>query len=294
MAVVKEEARMGVIPTLLRTFRLSAWLGWQIESNWADPFLFAVYSLVKPLSGAAILVVMYGVITGGDFASPIFSYMYLGSAFYIYVGQVMTGISWAVIEDREHYKTLKYMVVAPIHFPMYLFGRGVARFIIASVSVFVTILVGKVFLDLQVSLTTMNWPLFIISLLVGVVMLGFLGLMLAGIMLLIAHQVWGVGEAVAGSLYLFSGAIFPLQVLPPALRWIGYLLPTTYWLELMRRSMTISVAEAFPTFASYTNSQIFSILMVMTIFYGILSFLVFGYCNHQARERGLIDMVTNY
>jgi ABC-2 type transport system permease protein len=237
---------------------------------------------------------MYGVITQGDFASPLFSYMYLGSAFYIYVGQVMTGISWAIIDDREHYKTLKYIVVAPIHFPTYLFGRGGARFIIASISVFVTLLVGKVFLDLQINLTTVNWPLFLISLVVGVVMLGFLGLMLAAIMLLIAHQVWGVGEAVAGALYLFSGAIFPLEVLPPFLRWIGYILPVTYWLELMRRSMISSVAEAFPTLSSYTNAQIFGVLLAMTVFYGIVSFLVFRYCDHQARERGLIDMVTNY
>ncbi len=56
-----------------RSFRTASWLGWQIESNWTDPFLFAVYSIVKPLSGAAILVVMYTVITGGDFASPVFA-----------------------------------------------------------------------------------------------------------------------------------------------------------------------------------------------------------------------------
>jgi len=30
----------------------------------------------------------------------------------------MAGVSWAVIDDREHYKTLKYMYVAPIHIPM--------------------------------------------------------------------------------------------------------------------------------------------------------------------------------
>ena len=45
--------------TLWHSFRIAAWLGWQIESNWADPFLFAVYSLVKPLAGAAILVVSH-------------------------------------------------------------------------------------------------------------------------------------------------------------------------------------------------------------------------------------------
>ena len=90
-----------------RSFRTAAWLGWQIESNWTDPFLFAIYSFIKPISTAAILVVMYGIITQGNFESPIFAYMYLGNAFYIYVGAVMAGVSWAVIDDREHYQTTR-------------------------------------------------------------------------------------------------------------------------------------------------------------------------------------------
>ncbi len=55
------QSRTELLNHLWRSFRIAAWLGWQIESNWADPFLFAVYSLVKPLAGAAILVVMYAV-----------------------------------------------------------------------------------------------------------------------------------------------------------------------------------------------------------------------------------------
>jgi ABC-2 type transport system permease protein len=46
------------------------------------------------------------------------------------------------MDDREHYKTLKYMYVAPISVPMYLIGRGVAKFIVGSMSVFITILFG--------------------------------------------------------------------------------------------------------------------------------------------------------
>jgi ABC-2 type transport system permease protein len=90
-----------------RSFRVATWLGWQIESNWADPFLFFIYSVVKPLASASILVVMYGIITHSNFTNPLFPYIYLGNAFYIYVGAVMGGVSWAVIDDREHYKTLK-------------------------------------------------------------------------------------------------------------------------------------------------------------------------------------------
>ena len=129
-----------------RSFRMATWLGWQIESNWTDPFLFAIYSIVKPLAGAAILVVMYGIITNGNFTNPMFPYIYLGNAFYIYVGAVMTGVSWAVVDDREHYKTLKYMYIAPIRIPVYLLGRGVARFITGSIAVIITVVAGVLFL----------------------------------------------------------------------------------------------------------------------------------------------------
>src|SRR5688500_19329839 len=116
-----------------RSFRMATWLGWQVESNWTDPFLFAIYVIIKPLATAAILVVMYSVITGGDYNSPLFPYIYLGNAFYIYVGAVMSGVSWAVIDDREHYKTLNYMYISPINIPFYLLGRRVSCFFIASV-----------------------------------------------------------------------------------------------------------------------------------------------------------------
>jgi ABC-2 type transport system permease protein len=278
----------------LRTFGIAAWLGWQIESNWTDPFLFAVYSVVKPVAGAAILVVMYGVITGGDFTSPLFSYIYLGNAFYIYVGSVMAGISWAVIDDREHYKTLKYIYISPIRVPFYLAGRGVARFLTGTISVIITVGAGLLFLNLQLDFGEVNWLLFIAALALGVIMLANLGLLLAGITLMIAHHFFLIGEAVAGALYLFSGAIFPLEVLPNWLRPIGFAMPLTYWLELLRRALVGNVAQAFPTLADFNNMQLFDILTGLTAGFGILSILIFRWCDHQARERGLIDIVTNY
>jgi ABC-2 type transport system permease protein len=278
----------------LRSFRMAAWLGWQIESNWTDPFLFAVYSIVKPIAGAAILVVMFGIITGGQFDSPIFSYIFLGNAFYIYVGQIMTGISWAVIEDREHYRTMKYLYIAPIRIPYYLVGRGAARFITGSISVAITLLAGLLFLNLRLDPAAIDWPAFVAALLIGVIMLAMLGLLLAGITMLTAHNVYFIGDTVAGALYLFSGAIFPLEVLPEWLRPVGYVMPLTYWLELLRRTMLGSVAEAFPTFAHLTNAQIFGILLGLTVAFGVLSILAFRWCDYLARERGMIDRVTNW
>ena len=277
-----------------RSFRMATWLGWQIESNWTDPFLFAVYSIVKPLSGAAILVVMYAVISQGDFTSPMFPYIYLGNAFYIYVGAVMTGVSWAVVDDREHYKTLKYMYIAPIRIPLYLLGRGVARFITGSIAVIITITAGVLFLKVPLNFAEINWPLFFLTLILGVVMLALLGLLLAGITLTVARHEGFIGEATAGALYIFSGAVFPLEVLPNGFRQVGFFMPTTYWLELLRRSLVGNIAEAFPTLSAFSNGEILGILVALSVFFGVTGVLVFRRCDRIARERGLIDRTTNY
>lgn len=280
--------------TLWSSFRTGAWLGWQIESNWTDPFLFAVYSVVKPLSGAIILVIMFGVITQGDFDSPIFTYLYVGNSFYIYVGQIMNGLAWSIIDDREHYKTLKYIYTAPIHFPTYLLGRSVASFLVGSVAVIITLLIGVFFLNVQIDLATVQLPYFILAMVIGVNMLALMGLILAGALLLLVHHMWELGTAVAGSLFLFSGAIFPLDVLPPALRWIGYINPITYWLEFIRRSLVPQTANAYPTLSNFNDTQILAILASLTIIFAFISGLLFRWCDRQARQRGLIDMVTNY
>jgi ABC-2 type transport system permease protein len=273
---------------------MAAWLGWMIESNWTDPFLFAIYSIIKPLSGAAILVIMYGVITQGAYDTALFPYIYLGNAFYIYVGAVMTGVSWAVVDDRELYKTLKYMYIAPINIPIYLLGRGGARFIVGSVAVLITLLTGIFFLNVKLDFAEINWGLFIVSLTLGIVMLAMLGLMLAGFTLVTIRQEGFIGEATAAALYIFSGAVFPLDILPSWLRPIGYFMPTTYWLELLRRSLVGDVAQAFPTLANFSNMQILGVMVGLSILFSVVSLWIFKICDNIARERGLIDRTTNY
>ncbi len=283
-----------MLKILSRSFRAATWLGWKIESNWTDPFLFSVYSIIKPLAGAFILVVMYGVIAKGNFGTPIFTYLYIGNAFYRYVGDVVTGVSWAIIDDREHYKTLKYMYVAPINIPFYLMGRGVARVLTSTFSIVVIMLVGQALLHFSFDIQKVDWPLFLVALVIGIIMLAMLGLILAGVTLLLANHQYVIGDAVAAALYLFSGAIFPLEVLPAWLRPVGYVIPVSYWLELIRRALVGSVAQAFPTFTGLSNLQLLGILVALAVVFGAISFIVFRICDHSAREQGLIDLTTNY
>jgi ABC-2 type transport system permease protein len=276
------------------SLRTATWLGWQIESNWASPALFALYSIIKPLTSAAILVVIFGMVTQGNFASAAFSYMYIGNAFYMYVGAVMAGMAQAVVDDRERFRTLKSMYVAPVNIPLYLLGRGVARALTTTASVAITIVFGVVFLHLQVNALDVRWGMFLVSVIVGVALLGMMGLTLASIVLVIAHNSWLVGEAVAAALYLFCGAVFPLEALPWWLQPIGYLMPVTYWLELVRRSLVGGVAHQYPTFAALSDAQLLTLVALLTLGSAAIALVTFRRCDRVARERGLIDRTTNY
>ena len=195
---------------------------------------------------------MFGMITHGNFASPAFSYMYVGNAFYMYVGAVMGGMAQAVVDDRERYRTLRSMYVAPVDFPLYLIGRGGARFVTTSLSVVMTLVFGIMFLGLQVERESALGAAGC-RLGMGLVMLAMLGLVLASIVLTVSHGSWVVGEAVAAVLYIFCGAVFPIDVLPSVLRPFGYLLPVSYWLELVRRALLGRAASQYPSFAGFAD-----------------------------------------
>jgi hypothetical protein len=48
---------------------------------------------------------MYLIVFGGVTGDPtFFSYMYLGNAFYIFIGQALFGTTSVIHEDREHYR----------------------------------------------------------------------------------------------------------------------------------------------------------------------------------------------
>jgi hypothetical protein len=65
-------------------FRTAAWLGWQIEANWADPFTFIVYSVLRPLATALILAIMYRAVAGVATAGQAFLGFYVANAFHEY------------------------------------------------------------------------------------------------------------------------------------------------------------------------------------------------------------------
>src|SRR5207247_2822986 len=143
------------------------------------------------------------------------------------------------------------------------------------------------FFSLPVNLSQVDWPVFFPALGLGVLCLALMGIILGSFTLTLRMEPWFAGEAVAASLYLFSGAIFPLTLLPAWLRPIGFALPMTYWLELMRRALLGTGAAAFPTLAAFSNAQLFAILAGITLVFALLTTVAYRHFHRIAPHQRL-------
>ncbi len=272
--------------------RASAWLGWQVEANWADPFLFFVYAVAKPLATTLILFFMVRIVSQGQATAETFLFLFLGNVFFLYVSEVLIGISWAVFRDREDYETLKYIYTAPLHLLPYLLGRGVTKMATATLGVVVAMAFGGLVLGLPITLTGTNWGGLALATAVGLVSVAWLGIILAGASLVVARHSINMNEGLTGLFYLLSGAVFPIEVLPRWIQGISLVLPFTYWLELIRRIVT-GRSFAGPL-RGVSDGGLWLILVLSTAAVAGIGLLWFFWCERIARERGLIDWKTNY
>jgi ABC-2 type transport system permease protein len=155
---------------------------------------------------------------------------------------------------------------------------------------------GLLVLKLPIYLAEVDWLYLAASMLLGLASMALLGLLLGAATMQMARHYWSVGESVAGALYLLCGSIFPIDVLPAWLRPVCYALPLTYWLESLRRAILGSEASrAISTsLAGIGDGQLLLILLAATLITGVVSIFFFRWSEHQAREKGLIDMTTHY
>jgi ABC-2 type transport system permease protein len=276
-------------------FRTATRLGWQIESNWTDPLLFAIYSVIKPVAASLILVFMYLVITRGKTGTELFAYIYVGNAFYIFVGNVLFGISWVIHDDREHYEMLKYIYLSPVRIYIYLLGRGMAKLFISAISVAITLAFGALLLGVPLRITSIDYPYLFAGLSLGLGGIVAFGIILAGVCLITARHSGGISEAIAGAFYLLCGVVFPLDVLPRWARAIGLALPPTYWIEAMRRAaLGEEIAGVSQILGRLSDGALLLVLLGTTLGLAVLSHLFFQWAEQRARRRGLLDQRTNY
>lgn len=281
----------------LRTLRWATWLGWQIESNWADLRLFLLYLVLKPVCGSLVLVCMfyaaqYATAVGGTTRVPaaFLPYMYVSSACYGLVGTVLFGMSYVVIQDRESFRMLKYIYISPAQLQAYFLGRGLARGLEGVAGAAITILAGLALPPIRESVHfgNLSVPWLLAYLAVGGVMLWSGGMILASAMLNMSRSGMFLSEGVAGVVYLLSGVVFPLSVLPGWMQAIGVCLPTTYWLEGMRRALTGPPTVESPL-SAWTNWELLGLLAASTVVLTVAAQVYYRYAVRRAWRLGKLE-----
>ncbi len=282
------------VADFLKSARESFWVGWKVESNWADPVLFATYRIVQPL--ASLLIVAFIVIIGGSTGAGLqkayLARLIVSTAFFVYVAQITTNKGWLVHTDRSRYEVLKNIYISPGTLHPYIIGRGLVSVVNATISVIVTLIFsiavfnGILNLGIPINLLSVNLFLLIPTVVLGVSGLIAVGYMLSAINIVSNRLEFILGESLAGIFFLLGGVIFPVTALPSQVQPLSAILPITYFLDAVRDSFGLGTTGSALLDLGY--------LFVTTIGIGIFAYTVYRKAELRAKRLGLFDRKSEY
>jgi ABC-2 type transport system permease protein len=271
-------------------WRTAAWLGWQIDANWTDPFTFVIYSIARPLAVALMLAFMYRAVAGQAMRPEVFASLFLASAFHEYVNRVSVGAGWSVVEEREEYETLKYVVASPLGMQAYLLGRSSVKMVLASIGVTLTLVVGWTLLHVRWNWAHVSWPAFVLVFALGLVATLSLALLMGGAALMLPRIAITLNEGLAVALNLLCGVLFPIDLLPRGLQELSLALPLTWWYEALRRVLLGHGAST--RLGALSDAALIGGLALITLAWAALARWGYDAFERRARRLGKLDQTT--
>ena len=283
------------VGTILRTIKQAMWLGWKVETNWADPLVFAIYYLIRPVAGLLIVGFIFligSAAVSGTVDSGLFTFLFIGNSFFIYAIQVMMTMTMLIHEDRAHYEVLKHIYLAPGSLSWYIVGRALNGVMNASVSLLLSLGLGVAIfqyglgINIPINWLGIDWGLLSLGLLFGIICFMGMGFILCGITIMTSKVQFTLPEYVSGILYLFGGVVFLPEILPSWGQHISNALPVTYFLNIVRFSFLHQ---------ANLDIQMNLLFLVLTVVATVLVGLaVFKVAMFKARRDGLIDKKEEY
>jgi ABC-2 type transport system permease protein len=209
-------------------------------------------SFLPALLNLGVAWVLYNVVynhsTSSSFvsaanSSDYFSFVVVGSAFYVYVVATMFNLGRTMYWDRAA-GTLEAVMLTPTSLFGYMTGRMIAAFGTTTLNLLIVFGIGAL---LGFHLGNLNPVIFGAALLLMIISLFGLGLIVNAVTLYFRDRV-NTANTLTTLILVFSGIVAPLQLLPVWAQIVGSTVPFTYALNLLRSSL-LSTSSG----ASYTD-----------------------------------------
>ena len=270
-----------------RSLIASARLAWAIEGNWAEPFFLLVYLIIRPLAFLGLFLAVLSV--GGALNPASIGFVVVGQAVFQIVGAAMQGPTHALLDDRERYRTIRYIFATPSSLLPVSIGRALVKALIAAISAVIVIGVGAL-IGMPMRAGGPDLPLLLVAMALGLASIVGLGVALGAVCVQLRNDAWGYPQAVAGSVFLLCGAIFPLDTLPGALQLLGAALPMTWWIEGVRRALLGTASPGL--LGEFSTPHLLLVLTAGTALITLAAPQLFRIGIDRAREKGYLDRST--
>lgn len=192
--------------------------------------LFMARAAVQLLGSAQVPGLEYEVLFNPELDTSAVLVPGLAGLIIVFVGTLVTSMS--VVRERET-GTLEQLAVMPFRPRDVFVGKIAPYFLIASLDIVIVLAIGTLLFDVPLNGS-------VLPLALGA--LGFLFVAL-GVGVLISSVSENQAQAIQLALMtvlpqiMLSGIIFPLTSMAPAVRWLGYLLPLTYFNQVAKGVM---------------------------------------------------------
>ncbi len=249
-----------------------------LKRDLLENFSYKSAALIDALSIFSQVLVFFFIakfLGGKDY----FPYVLTGIAFAGYQSAALS--SFALSIHREiGTGTLEAILLTRTSVYTVLFSTVIWNFIFTSLKVLVYFAAGMILFDFDFS--KFNAAGFFLSFALTISAMMALGVLSAGC-ILVLRRGDPVTSLMNNASRFLSGVYFPIQVLPAWIQPLSYLLPLTYALEALRRSL-------FNGDGIHELAGHLSVLFIFSVILWPCSLLFFRWAFHKARKEGTLSL----
>jgi len=232
----------------------------------------------------ALYNTMFKGATSADFvlatnSSDYFSFVLVGSIFYVYIVSSLFGLGRAMFWERAQ-GTIEALFLSPMNFVAYMLGMAAASFAISSVDVLLLFLLGNV---LGFRVQHIDVLLLIGGIFLMLLALFGLGLIVNAITLTLRDRV-NTANTLMTVLLVFSGIVCPIAIMPEWAQVIGKTVPFTYGLDILRAALIYKsdVANVLINILSIT---------LLTLLYIIIGVILLKRIEENSKKKALLTVL---